>query len=387
MSKIKKPKKIIENSVKSKKDTKSKKADAKNSKAETLKINPNVAKALNAINKKFGENSAIVASKMKGFNERGIERIPTGSVELDVKLGGGIPIGRITHISGAFSSTKTTQSIHIIRNAQKMGILCALMDFENTSTPDYLEALGIDIDNLIYVNPESLEECTDIMIELQQNGVGLIVWDSVAVSEAVKVLNSKMDESVQMGTKQKLIGEYLGKFQSLNNGLSRRGERPCTLIMINQLREKIGTYGDPEYEPGGRAIGFYTSVHIRIRRGDWITEGKGDNKRVVGQEVKFKVLKNKTYKRMQSGDFDFYQEDDNSANVPMYFNDNFKSTVLLALEYDLIFQSGAWFTINADTENEVKFQGIDKVILYLRDNPEIVEDFKEKMLELDAKAN
>lgn len=381
MSKIQKKTKTVENSKKPKKEPNKK--EAPKSKVVEAKVNPTVLKAINALNKKFGDNCSTTASKMHGFTKRGIKRIPTGSIDLDIKLGGGIPIGRVTHISGAFSSTKTTQTIHIIREAQKMGLVCALLDFEDTSTTDYLLKLGVDIENLIYINPVSLEECTDLLIELQQNGVNLLIWDSVAVSEAVKVLNSKMDETVQMGTKQKLIGEYLAKFQSLNNGFSRNGETPCTLILINQLREKIGAYGDPEYEPGGRAIGFYTSVHIRIRRGDFIYEGKGDNKRVVAQEVKYKILKNKTYKRMQSGEFDFYQDENNVAGVPEFYNDNFKSAIILALEYGLIEQGGAWYYFDRGTENEVKFQGLDKVINYLREKPEIVEGFKEKILEIE----
>lgn len=344
-----------------------------------------ISNVLNEIKKKFGDNVVSVASEMTDFDEGGIKRIPTGSVDLDVKLGGGIPIGRITHISGGFSSTKTTQCLHIIKQAQDMGLVCALMDVENTTTPDYLQQIGINIDELLYVRPEDLEECTELMTTFQKKGVNLIVWDSVAVSEPSKVIDSKMEDSVQMGLKQKLIGEYLGKFQSLNNGISRRGETPCTLVMINQLREKIGAYGDAEYEPGGRAVGFYTSVHIRIRKGDWITEGKGDNKRIVGQEVKYKVMKNKTYKRMQTGEFDFYY-DENSANVEVSHNDNFKSSIMLALDHNLIEQGGAWFFLDKGTENEVKLQGLAKVIDFLRENPHYVDRYKREILELEGKA-
>lgn len=342
-----------------------------------------INKIMNDIKKKFGSDSISLAKDMTDFDEGGIKRIPTGSSDLDIKLGGGIPIGRITQLSGHFSSTKTTQALHIIREAQQQGLLCALLDVENTTTNDYLEQLGIDTDELIYVRPESLEECTQIMVELQKGGVKLIVWDSIAVSEPVKVLSSDMDETVQMGVKQKMIGEYLGKFQSLNNGISRRGEIPCTLIAINQLREKIGGYGDLEFEPGGRAIGYYISVNVRFRKGDWLQEGKGNDKEIVGQEVKYKITKNKTYKRMQSGEFDFYYSDSMLSGTRGGFNDNFKSTIMLALQHGLIHQGGAWFVLFKETEREYKCQGLNKVVEYLRENPQLVEEFKETLLELD----
>ena len=342
---------------------------------------------LASIRKEFNDKSIVTtASDMKDFTDEGIKRIPTGSVKLDVSLGGGIPIGRVIHISGEFSSTKSTQSIHILKQAQDMDLMCALMDFENTTDIAYLHQLGVDTDKLIYCNPSSLEEVTQLMQSLQEKGVKLIVWDSVAVSEPTKVLESDMDENVQMGIKQKMIGEFLGKFQSINNRFSRNGEIPCTLILINQVREKIGVmHGDPTYEPGGRAIGFYTSVHIRLRKGDWISEGKGDSKEIVGQVVKYRVQKNKTYKRMQSGEFDFYYDDSNSAGIKGGHNDNFKSAIMLAIEYDLIKQGGAWFYIDKGTPDEKKFQGLEKLVNYIRNNPSIIDRYKKEILEIEEK--
>lgn len=214
-------------------------------KAQAEQKNTEINKILASIRKEFKDESIVTtASDMKDFTDDGIKRIPTGSVKLDVSLGGGIPIGRVIHVSGEYSSTKTTQSIHVLKQAQDMGLSCALMDFENTTDIKYLQQLGVSTDNLIYCNPSSLEEVLQLMQSLQEKGVKLIVWDSVAVSEPTKVLESETGESVQMGVKQKLIGEFLGKFQSINNRFSRNGETPCTLIMINQVREKIGAYGD-----------------------------------------------------------------------------------------------------------------------------------------------
>ena len=350
------------------------------------KNNAEINKILASIRKEFKDDSIVTtASDMKDFTEDGIKRIPTGSVKLDVSLGGGIPIGRIIHISGEYSSTKTTQSLLTLGNAQQMNLPCALMDFENTTDVAYLEQLGIDVDNLIYCNPSSLEEVLQLMQSLQEKGIKFIVWDSVAVSEPTKVLESETGESVQMGVKQKLIGEFLGKFQSINNRFSRNGETPCTLIMINQVREKIGAYGDPTYEPGGRAIGFYTSVHIRLRKGDWISEGKGSDKEIVGQVTKYNVMKNKTYRRMQTGEFDFYYDDNNNAGIEGGHNDNFKSAIMLAIEYDLIKQGGAWFYIDKGTENEKKFQGLDKLVEHIRKHPEIIDRYKEEIIEIESK--
>lgn len=353
----------------------------------TKKPHKDIAKVLNSLRKEFKDDNIVTLAKdMQDFDDKGIKRLPTGITDLDVKLGGGLPIGRIIHISGGYSSTKTTTTLHTLREAQKQDLLCALMDVENTTTMEYLESLGIDTSSLIYSLPSSLEECTQAMLTMQENGVKFIVWDSIAVSEPRKLLDSDMDDSVQMGVKQKLIGEFLGKFQAYNNKFSRNNELPCTLVMINQIREKIGAYGDAEYEPGGRAVGFYTSVHLRIRKGDWITEGKGDNRHIVGQEVKYKVMKNKTYKRMQTGEYDFYF-DENSANVKEGYVDNFKSAIMLALDYNLIEQAGSFYYIDRGTEREVRQQGLANMIDFLRDNPNYVDRFKLEILEMEGKTN
>lgn len=349
----------------------------KEDKATDKAKNKALEKLMNDINKKYGENSVRVASDI--LVERA-KRIPTGSIALDIALGGGIPLGRFTQISGAYSSTKTTQTLHIIAKAQEQGLTCAMFDVEGTTDKDYMKQIGIDVDNILFVKPSGLEECTQMILDMQESGVvQLAVMDSIASLFPLKELNSDMDETVQMGTKQKLLGEFLGKYQSINNKLERRGDIPFTLIAINQIREKIGSYGDPEYTPGGRAIGFYASVDIRLRRGDWLKQGKGDNAEIVGQVVKFKIEKNKTYKRMQTGEFDFFFSENDTA-IPVGHNDNFKSVIIEGIAWGLIERGGAWFYL--DKENGVKFQGVDALISHLRENPQIVEDLKVKILEL-----
>lgn len=337
---------------------------------------------MNKLNKKFGENALVLGKDI--FKEE-IERIPTGNIALDLDLGGGVPIGRFTQISGALSSTKTTQCIHIVRNAQKMGLVCSWGDVEGTTDEDYFKQLGVDTSMLLYTRPQGLEEITQMFLDMQLSGeVHLAVWDSIEASSPNREQDTDMDETVQMGLKQKLLAEFFRKYQANNNKLVREGKRPFTLIGINQLREKIGAYGDAEYTPGGRSIGFTASVDLRLRKGDWISEGKGDNKEIVGQIVKYKIEKNKTYKRMQNGEFDFYFSE-NSISIPSGYNDNFKSIIQKGIEWGLIEQGGAWFFLNKGTEQEAKFQGQVKLIEFLRANEGLVEDIKNTILDLSNK--
>lgn len=344
--------------------------------------NKDLTLLMNKLNKKFGDNALIMGEDIQNLE---IERIPTGSVALDISLGGGIPIGRFTQISGALSSTKTTQCMHIVREAQKIGLVCAWGDVEGTSDKDYFEQLGVDTESLLYTRPNGLEEICQMILDMQQSGlVHLFVWDSIEASSPIKEMDSTMDETVQMGVKQKLLAEFFRKYQAFNNKLVREGQKPFTLIGINQLREKIGAYGDAEYTPGGRAVGFTATVDLRLRKGDWITNGSGNNKTFVGQIVKYKVEKNKTYKRMQTGEFDFYY-DENNLDIPVGYNDNFKSIVQLGIERGLIERGGAWFFLNKGTDQEMKFQGQDNLIAYLRANDGLVEDIKKVILDLDVK--
>lgn len=337
-------------------------------------MNKEIQKLINDLNKKYGNNVV----KLGCDDIDVIKRIPTGSVALDIALGGGIPVGRFTQISGPLSSTKTTQAIHIIREAQKLNYVCAMIDAEGTTDRKYLESLGVDVDNLLYTRPDGLEEATQLMLDYQKSGVvNLVVWDSIEATPPTKEMETDMEDSLQMGIKQKLLASFFRKYQAGNNYLSREGKEPFTLIALNQLREKIGTmYGDPEYTPGGRAIGFTASVDIRLRKGDWIAEGKGDNKNIVGQIVKFKIEKNKTYKRMVSGEFDFYFAE-NSVGIPVSYNDNVKSIIVEAINWGIIQRGGAWYNLG-----EEKFQGLEALLKYVRDNEHIIPDLKEQIIEL-----
>ena len=358
-----------------------------------ISVNTDVLKLVTDINKKFGNNAVRTGQQVveEDYDEEGnIPRIPTGNVSLDIDLGGGIPIGRFTQISGGFSTTKSTQCWHIVANALKQGLVCAVFDAEGTNTNkygdpdfDYLENFGItkehyDSGQLIMIRPDSLEECTEICLKLQRSGhVHLALIDSIAVLEPMKVLDSAMDETVQMGLKQKLLGEFFSKYQLANNRLVREGKDGFTLICINQLREKIGSYGDPEYEPGGRALGFTLSVNIRLRQGDLLKDT--ETKEIVGQVVKYKISKNKTGMRMISGEFDCYL-DDNTLGVPKFHSDNVKSIIIEGVNYDFIQKGGAWYYLNRGTKDELKFQGLEKLVDYIRENPHWIDTIKEKVM-------
>ena len=365
---------VKRNSV-TKKETSNKRGIKKSTKPELLQL-------AETLNKKFGNNVVSVGFGETYAHSNDIHRIPTGSFSLDIALGGGLPLGRFIEISGAYSSTKTSQVLDIIREAQKAGLVCALLDVEGTTDEAYLIRKGIDVDNLLYTRPAGMEEACDLMLELQKSGeVHLGVIDSIAAMSPNKEQEVSVSETVRMGIPQQILGEFFRKYQANNNKLDREGKRPFTLIGINQLREKIGAYGDPEYTPGGRAKGFTCSVDIRLRRGDWIAQGTGVNKEIVGQVVKFKIEKNKTYKRMQSGEFDFYFSE-NDAGVPVSYNDNEKEVVVCAVEYGVIERAGAWFKYG-----DRKFQGLPNLVEALKIDPDLMNELKEKVLYLSTREN
>lgn len=343
-------------------------------------MNAKTKKLLTDMEKQFGNNVLRFASEIKAEN---MVRVPTGSVGLDIDINGGYPVGRFIQISGAFSSTKSTTTYHGIRNFQKYfesigsDLLVCLIQAENGSwTDEYGRSIGIDTDKLLMNECASMEEALEIAIQVQKREIaGLVVFDSFEALEPMKEMASTMDDSVQMGLKPKLFGEYFRKFQAINNRLSREGKHQCTVIGINQLREKIGAYGDPEYEGGGRAIGFASSLTIRLRRGDWITTGTGANKAIIGQQVKYKINKSKVSVPQRAGMWEVYL--DEGGTVPAGHIDNFKEVVLLAIAYGVIERGGAWFTYE-----DIKVQGADNMVDALRENLDLYEEVKTRTMEI-----
>lgn len=356
------------------------------------------------INKKHGMNAIRPATDIVSVS---LNRIPSGSISLDEAMGGGFPIGRMIVLAGNFSTYKSTLCYHAIKNAQKMRkkkvlwekystkekpvhhwiiaedgdvpLTCAIIQAESESyTNEYAEKVGVDTSKLVLVYPASMEEGLEIALDLQKAGIDLIVHDSYTAYTPAKVLETETDDTYQMGLKQKAFGDYHGRYQSINNKLDREGNLPCTILAVCQLREKIGGMGNPEYVPGGRSVGHTSSIEVRFRKGDYVSIGANESKQNIGQVIKFKVEKNKTYKQYQTGQFDMYF--DEGGAVPPSQIDNAKELIVLAIMYGLIEKRGSWFYYK---ENQIA-QGEANSIEVIRNDPTLYEELKKKVMSINA---
>ena len=311
--------------------------------------------ALGQIEKQFGKGSVMKLGEYKAMN---IEAIPTGALGLDIALGiGGVPRGRIIEIFGPESSGKTTLALHIIAEAQKMNGEAAFIDAEHALDPVYAKHLGVDIDNLIVSQPDTGEQALEITESLVRSGaLDVIVVDSVAALVPKAEIDGDMGDS-HMGLQARLMSQALRKLAGAIN------KSKTVIIFINQLREKIGVmFGNPETTTGGRALKFYSSVRLDIRK---IENIKQDGE-VVGNRARVKVIKNKVAPPFREAEFDIVYGKGISK----------EGNILdMAVNLDIIEKSGSWFSYNGEKIG----QGRENVKKYLKDNPGIMEEVERKV--------
>ncbi|WP_073998107.1 recombinase RecA [Anaerococcus urinomassiliensis] len=313
--------------------------------------------AFKNIEKKYGKGSIM---KMGEAPRVSVSAIPTGAINLDIALGiGGIPRGRVIEIYGPESSGKTTLALHMIAEDQKQGNMCAFIDAEHAMDADYARNLGVDIDNLILSQPDTGEQGLDIAESLVRSGaVDLIVIDSVAALVPRAEIEGEMGDS-HVGLQARLMSQALRRL----TGVIAKSN--TTVVFINQLREKVGVmFGSPETTTGGRALKFYSSVRLDIRRIKTITEG--DNS--IGSRTRVKIVKNKVAPPFKVVEFDI-----------MYGTGISKSGVILdtAVEMDIVDKAGSWFSY----DGEKLGQGRENVKTYLEENQDIMNEIEGKIRE------
>ena len=311
--------------------------------------------ALAQVEKNFGKGSAM---RLGDRPEQNVEVIPTGSLALDMALGiGGLPKGRIIEIYGPESSGKTTLALHVVANAQREGGVAAFIDAEHALDPVYARKLGVDTDSLIVSQPDNGEQALEIADMLIRSGaLDVIVVDSVAALVPKAEIEGEMGDS-HVGLQARLMSQALRK---MTGALAQAG---TTAIFINQLREKIGVFfGSPETTTGGKALKFYSSVRLDIRRIQTIKNGE----EAVGNRTRVKVVKNKMAPPFKSAEFDMLYGEGVSREG---------SALDMAIQVGVVKKSGSWFTY----DGEQLGQGREKVRQFLKDNPAITEEIENKV--------
>ena len=318
--------------------------------------------AMSQIEKQFGKGSVMKLGEYKAME---VEAIPTGALSLDIALGiGGVPRGRIIEVFGQESSGKTTLALHIIAEAQKMGGEAAFIDAEHALDPVYARKLGVDIDNLIVSQPDTGEQALEITEALVRSGaLDVVVVDSVAALVPKAEIDGEMGDS-HMGLQARLMSQALRKLAGAIN------KSKTVLIFINQLREKIGVmFGNPETTTGGRALKFYASVRMDIRK----TEMMKQDGQVIGNRVRVKVIKNKVAPPFREAEFDVLY----GKGISKVGN-----ILDMAVNLDIVEKSGAWFSYNGQRIS----QGRENAKRYLEEHPDIMDEIEKKVRDNFAKA-
>ncbi len=320
--------------------------------------------ALADLDKQYGKGAVMKLGE--NVTDQNIPVIPTGCLTLDAALGvGGIPRGRIVEIYGPESSGKTTVALHIVAEAQRAGGIAAFVDAEHALDPAYAKKLGVNIDELYVSQPDTGEQALEIAEALVRSGaLDVVVIDSVAALVPKAEIDGEMGDSF-VGLQARLMSQALRKLAGIIN------KTGCVAIFINQLREKVGVmYGNPETTPGGRALKFYASVRLDVRRGEQLKDGST----VVGNHTKVKVVKNKVAPPFRVAEFDIVYGEGISK----------EGTLLdLAVERDIIHKSGAWFSY----KDQRIGQGRENTRLFLKSHPEIADEIDAVIRQELFKAN
>lgn len=304
--------------------------------------------AVETIEKQFGKGSIMRLGEAHAVN---VETIPTGSLSLDLALGGGIPKGRIIEIYGPESSGKTTVCLHAVAEVQKSGGTAAYVDAEHALDPAYAKRLGVNIDNLLISQPDSGEQALEVVETLvRSNAVDIIVVDSVAALVPQAEIEGDMGDA-HMGLQARLMSQALRKLTGIIN------RTKCTVIFVNQLRMKIGVmFGNPETTTGGNALKFYASVRMDIRRISQIKQGDA----VIGNHCRVKVVKNKIAPPFREAEFDIMYNQGISREGDV---------IDLAVAHEIVAKQGAWY----EYEGQKIAQGREAAKRYLAENPKVLE--------------
>lgn len=327
--------------------------------AKEMKIDENKRKALEAavaqIEKQYGKGSVM---KLGDNARMSVETVPSGSLGLDLALGvGGIPKGRIIEIYGPESGGKTTVALHMVAEVQKQGGIAGFIDAEHALDPVYARRIGVDIDNLYISQPDTGEQALEIAETMvRSTAIDIVIVDSVAALVPKAEIEGEMGDS-HVGLQARLMSQALRKLTGII------GKTSCSVIFINQLREKVGVmFGNPETTTGGRALKYYSSVRLEVRRGEQI---KKDGE-AIGNRTKIKVVKNKVAPPFRS------------AEVDIIFGEGISTTgeiLDLAAEENIVVKSGAWYAYEG---NKIG-QGRENAKQYLKENPEVMEEIEQKV--------
>lgn len=330
--------------------------DKKDTKSQESGKTQALGLALDNIEKQFGKGSIM---RLGDAHKVAVECIPTGSLALDLALGGGLPKGRIIEIYGPESSGKTTLALHAIAEVQKSGGTAAFIDAEHALDPAYAKRLGVKVEGLLISQPDNGEQALEITETLvRSNAVDLVVVDSVAALVPRAEIEGDMGDS-HMGLQARLMSQALRKLTGVIN------RSKTTVIFINQIRMKIGVmFGNPETTTGGNALKFYASVRMDIRRVSQIKQGE----EVVGNHCRVKVVKNKIAPPFRQAEFDIMYNKGISRSGDV---------IDLGVQYDIVEKSGAWFAYNGGKIG----QGREAAKKYLDDNPKVMEEVAKKVTE------